>query len=189
MEKTALIIVDLQKGFDDINYWGGNRNNPDTEKNARRILDVWRELRLPIFHIKHNSTNKNSRLVPGQQGNEIKDIVAPQHGEPVIGKTVNSAFIGTDLKDRLDAQQITSVVIVGLQTDHCVSTTVRMAGNYGYNTTVISDATATFDRIGPTGEKFSAEQIHLISLASLNEEFAKVLTTEQLLSSVKSIAI
>jgi nicotinamidase-related amidase len=186
MKNTALILIDLQDGFDDHAYWGGNRNNPDAEVNSRKVLDTWRELNLPIFHVKHNSVNPKSRLVPGQPGNAIKEIVKPIGNEPVISKTVNSAFIGTDLKERLQQQHIETVVLVGLQTDHCVSTTARMAANLGFNTIVLSDATATFDRISPTGEKFSSQQIHEINLTSLNDEFATVITTQQLLQRVKT---
>ena len=96
-------------------------------------------------------------------------------------KDVNSAFIGTDLKEQLDAMAINTLVIVGLTTNHCVSTTVRMAGNYGYETILISDATATFDRVGINGEKYSAEIIHLTTLASLKDEFAEIMSTEELL--------
>jgi nicotinamidase-related amidase len=182
MKNTALVLIDIQQGFDDLAYWGGNRNNPDAEKNAGKILNEWRRKKLPIFHVKHNSSNPKSKLAPGQPGNEIKDVVKPIAGEPVIGKNVNSAFIGTDLKERIDREKISSLVIVGLTTDHCVSTTTRMAGNFGYQTYLVSDATATFDRTSSTGKKFSAEQIHEISLASLHEEFATVLTTQELLT-------
>lgn len=182
MEKIALIMIDWQNGFDDYAYWGGNRNNHDAEKNTRLILDHWRKMILPIFHVKHNSVNPQSRLAPGQPGNEIKDIVKPLPAEPVIEKNVNSAFIGTDLKQRLDEQQIRSVVITGIQTDHCVSTTARMAGNFGYTTYVISDATATFDRTSISGEKISSQAIHDIHLTSLNNEFATILTTQELLA-------
>lgn len=185
MKKTALLIIDFQDGFDDQAYWGGNRNNPEAEKNTRKVLDAWRELQLPIFHVKHNSVNPKSRLAPGQPGNAIKEIVKPIGNEPVIPKKVNSAFIGTDLQKRFEAQEITTVVLAGLQTDHCVSTTARMAANLGFTTIVLSDATATFDRTSPTGEKFSSQLIHEINLSSLHGEFASVMTTEKLLDQVR----
>ena len=181
MENAGLIIIDWQKGFDDHEYWGGNRNNPIAEANTRMLLDEWRRLKLPIFHVKHDSVTPGSRLVLGQPGNEIKELLKPLAGEPVISKSVNSAFIGTDLKERLESKGIKALVIAGIQTDHCVSTTTRMAGNFGFDVYVISDATATFDRMSPSGEKISSHVIHEVNLASLNNEFATVLTTTQLL--------
>ncbi len=181
---TALLLIDLQKGFDEEEYWGGNRNNKDAEKKAVQILEAWRKLNLPIFHIIHSSQNPVSRLHKSHPGFEIKDEVKPIEGEPVIVKDVNSAFIGTNLKESLENEGINKLVIIGLTTNHCVSTTTRMAGNYGFDTVLISDATATFDRIGINGEKFPSEIIHQTTLASLNEEFAKVITTEELLELV-----
>jgi len=181
---SALILIDIQKGFDDLSYWGA-RNNPEAEQNASQILNAWRAEGLPVFHVKHNSTNPKSKLVPNQVGNEIQDIVKPLPSEPVISKNVNSAFIGTDLKERLEKQQIKSLVMVGLTTDHCVSTSVRMAGNLGFEVRLISDATATFDKVLTSGEKLSAELIHKANLPSLHNEFATVLTTQELLQSLQ----
>jgi nicotinamidase-related amidase len=181
-DQPALILVDIQKGFDDIAYWGGQRNNPAAEDNAGRLLAFWRRHALPVFHVKHCSSNPNSLLAETNPGNEFKDQVAPKDEEPVIKKNVNSAFIGTHLKQHLDDAGIKKVVIVGLTTDHCVSTTTRMAGNFGFDTFIVSDATATFCKKGMEGQVYSAELIHATALASLNEEFATVVTTEQLLS-------
>ncbi len=181
---TALLLIDIQKGFDEEEYWGGNRNNKDAEEKSSRLLHTWRELNLPVFHVVHSSQNPISKLHESHPGFEIKDEVKPIKGEPVIKKDVNSAFIGTDLKERLDAQEIKKLVIVGLTTNHCISTTTRMAGNLGFDTVLISDATATFDRIGVNGEKFSSEIIHQTTLASLNEEFAAVISTKELLEIV-----
>ena len=177
------MLIDIQKGFDDIAYWGGHRNNLEAEENIEKLLATWRKNNLPIFHVKHCSTNPQSKLAEGQSGNDFKDVAQPFATEPVIKKNVNSAFIGTDLKEQLDNAKITTVVVVGLTTDHCVSTTTRMAGNYGYNTFVVSDATATFDKIGADGTKYSAELIHETALASLHEEFAHVITTKTVLAS------
>ena len=180
-QNTALILIDIQKGFDEEEYWGGNRNNKDAEEKSALILNKWRELNLPIFHIVHSSQNPISRLHESDPGFEIKDEVKPIDGEPIIKKDVNSAFIGTDLKERLDSKGINKLVIIGLTTNHCVSTTTRMAGNFGFDTLLISDATATFDRIGINGELFDSEIIHQTTLANLNNEFAKVINTKELL--------
>ncbi|WP_338769228.1 cysteine hydrolase family protein [Bernardetia sp. ABR2-2B] len=179
-KKIALLLIDIQKAFDEEEYWGGNRNNKDAEQKSGQILSKWRELNLPIFHIVHSSQTPTSRLHESHAGFEIKNEVKPLKGEPVIKKNVNSAFIGTDLKERLEKQNIKNLVIVGLTTNHCVSTTTRMAGNFGFETLLISDATATFDRIGVNGEKFSSEIIHQTTLASLNKEFAEVIDMKEL---------
>jgi nicotinamidase-related amidase len=142
------------------------------------LLEIWRKNQLPIFHIQHCSSIPTSLLHETNKGNGIKEIVKPNDGEPIIKKKVNSAFIGTDLKERLDNEKITKLVLVGLTTDHCVSTTTRMAGNFGFDVFVVSDATATFNKKGIDGKHFSAALIHETALASLNGEFATIVTTE-----------
>ena len=109
----------------------------------------------------------------------------PLGDEPVITKQVNSAFIGTDLERRLHDQGITQVVIVGLTTIHCVSTTARMAGNLGFETVVISDATAAFDRTGTDGQQFPAQLVHDVALAELHGEFATVIDTDRVLAAAE----
>lgn len=177
-DKPALLLIDIQKGFDDIEYWGGQRNNHDAEKNASMLLQLWRARNLPVAHVNHCSLNPISPLREFTDGNKFKDEVKPFGPEPVFKKNVNSAFIGTGLKDWLAAEGISQLVIAGLTTDHCVSTTTRMAGNFGFETYLVSDATATFCRKGIDGQIFSAELIHETALASLSEEFTTVVTTE-----------
>lgn len=178
LNNAALILIDIQKGFNDVAYWGGDRNNVDAEEKAGELLEIWRAKKLPIFHVQHCSSNPNSILNETNPGNEFQDIVKPLEGETIIKKNVNSAFIGTNLKELIDNANITNLVIVGLTTDHCVSTTTRMAGNFGYTVYLVSDATATFNKKGLNGEEFSAELIHQTALASLNEEFAQVASSE-----------
>jgi nicotinamidase-related amidase len=181
-DNPALILIDIQKGFEDedIKYWGGRRNNPEAETNARKILDFWRQNNLPVFHIQHCSTNPKSKFAEGKTGNCFQDIIKPNVGEKIIKKNVHSAFIGTDLKQQLDNSNIKKLIIVGLTTDHCISTTARMAGDYGYKTFVVSDATATFDKEGADGKKYPADIIHDTALASLHKEFVTVIKTEEL---------
>lgn len=179
MSLPALLLIDVQQGFDDLAYWGGARNNPDAEKRMAELLAAWRAAGAPVVHAQHCSRNPNSRLHRSHPGWKIKPEVAPRAGEPVVEKDVNSCFIGTPLESLLREKGIQSLVIAGLTTDHCVSTTVRMAGNLGFGTYVVSDATATFDKRGPDGELFPAELIHRTALASLDEEFATVLTAER----------
>lgn len=181
-KEPALILVDIQKGFQYEEHWGGNRNNKDAETICGKILKRWRELNLPLFHIRHDSLEPDSKLKSSHPGFAFDENVLPEKNEPVITKNVNSAFIGTDLKERLDKSNIKTVVIIGITTNHCISTTTRMAGNYGFETYVISDATAAFDRIGINGEKYDSETVHLAALANLHKEFATIWNHEKLLS-------
>ena len=185
LDEPALILIDIQKGFSQLDAFGGERNNPEAEENARLLLEHWRKNEWPLFHIQHCSLKPGSVLADGQPGNAFKDEVRPLPGEPVIRKNVNSAFIGTDLKDRLDDRGIHTIVIAGLITQHCISTTARMAGNYGYKTFVVSDATAAFSSKGLHGESYSAELVHQVSLATINREFATVLETKEVLESIE----
>lgn len=178
-ERAALLLVDIQEGLDDSKY--GRRNNPRAEEEAARLLAAWRESGRPVVHVRHMSVEPDSPLRSGLPGNEIKEIVKPAPGETVVEKSVNSAFIGTDLEEILRAGGIETLIVAGLTTEHCVSSTVRMAGDLGFETYVVSDATATFGRTGPDGERFTAEEMHGVSLASLEGEFATVATAEALI--------
>lgn len=174
----ALIVIDVQTGLDDPYY--GRRNNPAAEENMARLLSAWRSSRAPIVHVKHNSVLPRSKLRPELPGNQIKPIVAPLPDEPLLTKTVNSAFIGTNLEALLRSRGISSIVLVGLTTNHCVSTTARMAANLGFETTVVSDATATHEK--QTSQRLiSAEEMHEVGLAELDGEFAAIKTTEEVL--------
>jgi nicotinamidase-related amidase len=181
--KAALLLIDVQQGFDDPSW--GRRNNPQAESNIVHLLQTWRSRQWPIIHIQHQSRIADSPLHPANPGYALKEQVQPLPGEVLITKQVNSAFIGTSLEALLRQQQITTLVVIGLTTNHCVETTTRMAGNLGFLTYLVGDATATFDRVGPDGKLYRAEDIHAISLASIHGEFAQVVTTDMLLEEVQ----
>ena len=180
-KNTALLIIDVQQGFDNPKW--GRRNNPNAETNISCLISLWRSEKRPVIHIQHCSVEPGSPLRPELPGCQFKPEATPIEGEPVFKKTVNSAFIGTELESYLRNNGIEHIVIVGLTTDHCVSTTTRMAGNFGFKVLLVSDATATFDRIGPDGKEYIAEDIHAVHIASLNGEFCNVVKTESLTSS------
>lgn len=186
IRRPALILVDIQKGFENVEYWGGQRNNPDAELRASELLKIWRDNGLPVFHVQHCSSITTSLLHETHAGNQFNDLVVPAEGEPIIKKNVNSAFIGTDLQFLLDNANISTLVIAGLTTDHCISTTTRMAGNLGYETFLVADATATFNKKGIDGQNFPAELIHQTALASLDKEFATIITTDLIKQSMRS---
>jgi len=184
---TTLLVVDLQLGFDEPRW--GRRNNPSLERCASGLLRAWRAAGRPVVHVRHMSTEPSSPLRPGQPGNAFKPETAPLAGEAVIEKRSNSAFIGTSLESDLRRAGCRGLVIMGLTTNHCVSSSARMAGNLGFATWVVSDATATFDRVGPDGVPHPAEQIHAIALSDLHGEFATVVDAAAVIAALQAPAL
>ncbi len=177
---AALVIVDLQKAFDDPRF--ARRNNPEAEANTARLLACWRASGRPVIHVQHLSREPDSPYRPGQPGCDFKDEVRPQAGELVVQKSTNNAFLDTGLGPYLDSKQIRTLVVVGVATNNCVEATVRMAGNLGYETYVVADATATADRTDLAGRVWRAEEIQALTLANLSGEYASVVSTEEVLA-------
>lgn len=177
--RAALIVVDVQKAID-ASYHAehGPRNNPDAEAKIARLLAHWRATGRAIIHVRHDSTFRESAYRPGQDGNHFKDEVAPLPGEMVVAKTTNSAFVGTPLEAQLRAARIQTLVVTGVSTNNSVEATVRMAGNLGFDTYLVADACFTFARPDFHGRLRSADEVHAMSLANIDGEYATVITTD-----------
>ena len=179
----ALLLIDVQQGLDEPRW--GARNNPDAERRIADLLAAWRASGRPVVHVQHLSLEPRSPLREDAPGHAFKVEAQPIAGEPVFRKHVNSAFIGTGLEAHLREHGIEALVVVGITTDHCVSTTVRMAGNLGFSVTVVEDATATFERRGPDGAHYTADLMHRAALASLHGEFATVRSARDVLADIE----
>ncbi len=184
--QSALILIDFQRAFDAPGW--GRRNNPDAEANAARLLAHWRARKWPIQHVRHLSSDPQSPLHPDCGLTGFKPEVAPIAGEPVYDKTVNAAFIGTTLESDLRARGIRDLVICGLTTPHCVSTTTRMAANLGFSVKLVHDACAAMAgnadlswRNGSASDP-DPEAIHIAALDQLHGEFARVCSVAELLA-------
>lgn len=177
---AALVLVDVQQGFDDP-AWGA-RNNPGCEANIASLLAHWQERQRPVVFVRHDSSQPGSPLAAGTPGNAFKELVT---GEPdlLVVKTVNSAFYGEpDLHEWLRRSGISALVIAGITTNHCCETTARMAGNLGYETLFALDATHTFDRTAPDSQIVDADTLALATATNLHGEFATVVATRELLA-------
>ena len=173
-DRCALILIDCQQAFKDWDYWGANRNNLALERNLLKLLNHWRTHQLPIAHVVHHNRDVNSLLRRDKSSGEIWPELTPIEGEELIVKRENSSFIGTELEVYLRRNHINQLAIAGLTTNHCVSTTVRMAGNMGFDVRLVGEACATFDRVGPDGSTYAAQLIHDIALSDLHGEFCQV---------------
>jgi nicotinamidase-related amidase len=182
LSRTALLVVDVQRAFDDAGYWGP-RDNPGCEENVAALLGAWRAAGRPVVFVRHDSTDRASPLHPGHPGNDFKTVVT---GRPdlLVTKTVNSCFHGTpDLHAWLLARQLDGLVVCGITTNHCCETTARVGGNLGHRVLFALDATHTFDRAGPDGAVVPADQLTRMTATNLHGEFATVVSTAHLLAS------
>ena len=182
--RTALVVIDVQCAFDEWEAAGKRRNNPDAVARIVDLLAAFRTAHALVLHVRHRGTAPDSSFKPEGTGYPVKDEAREHPGEPVIVKQANSAFIGTDLDARLRATDIQTVVICGATTNHCVETTTRMAGNLGFDAWLVRDATWTFDRVGPDGDEHSAESIHGMTLSNLNDEFARIVWTAEVVAAL-----
>ncbi len=174
---SALLVVDMQVGM----TWPhpATRNNPAAEQVIARLLQTWRENGGPVVHIRHISRTPGSPFWPGQPGVEFQPALAPLATEHVVEKNVPDAFINTGLERWLHARAIPSVVIVGVSTNNSVESTARTAGNLGFKTFVVADATFAFERPDFHGVLRSAEDVHAMALGNLDGEYATVIHAGQ----------
>jgi nicotinamidase-related amidase len=180
-ETTALLLVDVQKGVNEVKYYGGpsgKRNNHSAEENMRCLLAEWRRLGKRVAFTRHNSREINSPLkLELETGNQIEglEINGP---DIVVEKDVNSGFIGTSLEIELRRSGINRLVVMGFYTNYCIETTVRMAGNLGFDTYLVHDACAAVNTLGHDGEYYEPDLVHNMSIASLHGEFCTAISKE-----------
>ena len=187
--ESVLLMIDVQEGVDVLDHWGGQhgrRNNPEAETHIGQILAAWRSKQLPVFYTAHDSREADSPLQLAEPGGAFKQGLAPASGEQVFKKDVNSGFIGTSLEIALRRAGIARVVVVGFFTNMCVATTVRMAGNMGFDTYLLHDACACTNRIGPCGTDYDAELVHDMTIANLHGEFCTAIATSDALELLES---
>jgi nicotinamidase-related amidase len=171
----ALIIIDIQNFY----FEGGSlplTGPVEAAKQARRVLDRFRERRLPVIHVRHVPASG-----PVTDQYAIRPEVAPLQGEKVIEKRYANSFRDTALLDVLRGLGVKRLVIVGMQTHMCVEAAARAAADLGFEVTVVADACATRP-LEYGGVKVSAEQVHASTLAALKGTYAKIVTADELLN-------
>jgi nicotinamidase-related amidase len=182
---SVLISVDMQRGFD-VEPWS-RRWNTEVDANGQRLLAAWRSAGLPLIHVRHDSVEPASAFRPGQIGNEFRPGFEPRASEALLSKSVNSAFIATDLDLRLRRLGVKTVVVFGMSTDMCISTTIRVGANLGWRMVLIADACDCCDLPGHDGTIVTAREIHRAHVATLQHEFCDVVTTAQAIASIAQL--
>ncbi len=182
--QTALLVVDVQVGFDDP-VWGP-RNNPACDDNIRSLLDAFVRTGRPVVYVRHDSREPHSPLKPGAPGNAFKAYLGGFQPSLLVTKCVNSSFHGSpDLDAWLRRGEVSGIVVTGITTNHCCETTARVGGNLGYDVWFALDATYTFDRRGPDGAWMTADQLTTATATNLHGEFATVVSTAQVLADLE----
>lgn len=182
-DNAVLIPIDMQQAFDAAPWpprWNGK-----VDDNGRALLAAWRATGRPIIHVRHDSVAPGSTLRPGAAGNAPRLGFEPAGDEPLVCKSVNAAFIGTDLDLRLRRLGVDTIVLFGISTDMCVSTSVRVGANLGYRVILVEDACDCFDQPDGQGAMIPAREIHRAHIATLRAEFAEVTTTAAIVSALR----
>ncbi len=181
----ALIIIDIQNDY----FQGGKAElvNPDkASRNAKLMLEYFRKENLPVVHVQHIANYPNAAFfVPDTKGAEIHNDVKPKGTEQIIIKHYPNSFRETNLLEYLKSNNITDLVICGMQTHMCVDATTRAAKDLGFNCVVIGDACATKD-LEINNVKANAADVQTSFLAALNYYYSTVMTTEQYLNKENS---
>ncbi len=182
---TGLLLIDVQTGVNVLEHWGGatgRRNNPEAEANMARVLGAWRTAGLPVAFTRHNSREADSPLKFDLPTGAQLPGLEIEAGEIVVSKDVNSGFVGTSLEIELRRAGVRRLVVVGFFTNMCVETSVRMAGNLGFDTYLLPDCCATTNRVGPDGADHDPELVHQMTVANLHGEFCTALAVDEALS-------
>jgi nicotinamidase-related amidase len=178
-DATALLVVDMQRTFEDEELWGP-RNNNGSEMNIGALLEAWREQSWPVIYTKTDIDDDDSPLQPGTWGNALAPVLSDDPSLLVI-KSSHSAFYGTpDLHGWLHSNRITSLAICGAPIHLSLAATARTAKDLGYEVLYVADASHTFDLVAADDNVVSANQVALTFALSLQAAGCSVLRTAEL---------
>jgi nicotinamidase-related amidase len=177
--KNALLVIDIQKDY----FPGGKMEligPEEAAKNARELLQCFREHREYHVHIQHVATRPDAAFfLPGDTGADIHDSVAHFEGEPLVIKHHPNAFRETKLLSMLQAEGIERLIITGMMTHMCIDATTRAAADLGFQVVVAGDACATRDLT--YGEStIPADHVHKAFLSAL-KAYGEVMSSEQVI--------
>ena len=142
-----LIVIDMQKALMDDELYNLN----GLLENIRKLIAAARENGIEVIYVQHDA-GPGTGFSVGDEAFEIADEVAPQKGEKVFVKTINSCFGNKDFTACLEGSEDDTLMIVGLQTNFCIDATVKSAFERGYQVIIPEGAHSTFDNAYMSGE-------------------------------------
>ena len=179
--KTALLVIDVQMALAHADAAGTERSCPQAEENIAALLKKFRGAGDMVVHVHHQGTDPDDPFHPDAPGSAVQPVAAPARGEPVVLKTGSSGFVGTPLQAILQDASVDRVILCGATANHCVESTTRSAADLGYRPIYVADAVWTYGITGPDGISHRADQIHSVSMATLEGEIATVKRTRDIL--------
>jgi len=188
---TALLLIDVQKGVDDTAYYAGPTgriNNPDSKNNIRTLLSAWRTAGHKVAFTRHDSIEAESPLKLSLETGQQLDGMEILTDDIAVSKSSNSGFVGTPLELELRRAGIQRLVVAGYFTNYCVETTVRTAGNMGFDTYLVHDACGTMNNIGFDGTDYEPELVHNMSVGNMHGEFCTAIGLEDALALINNDA-
>ena len=176
---TALVVIDAQDAFIADRDEGYPWANPDAPDKIAALLAGFRKAGLPVIHVHHHGTDPRDSFHPSKPTAAPMQAAMPVAGETVVIKTGSSAFIGTGLEATLRAAGYDRLVLAGGAANFCVESTARMAGNLGFQTTVVGDALLNFQKTLRDGRVMPAGDVLALTLANLSGACATIATTAE----------
>lgn len=173
---AALLVVDVQAAAVESGPFEIER----VLGNIATLLSAARDARAKVVFIQHDGS-PGEPDEPHTPGWAIHSAVAPLESELVFRKEFNSAFRKTGLHDHLQKLGVDTIVVVGIQTEYCVDTTVRVAFELGYSVVVPEMTNTTMDN-GPIPAK---EVCELVNRRILAGRFASVVSVEEALEMLR----
>jgi biuret amidohydrolase len=172
-QKTALIVIDMQRDFLEPGGFGDTLGNDVARLQAivpttRALMDGCRAAGIHLIHTrechKPDLTDcppaKRLRgsptlrigdpgpmgriLIQGEPGADIVPDLYPLPGETVIDKPGKGSFYATPLASLLAEKGITHLLVAGVTTEVCVQTTMREANDRGYECLLVEDTTESY---------------------------------------------
>lgn len=139
MDGIAVLVVDVQETA----VARGPYRGGVVLENIAELIAASRRAGVEVIYVQHEEPE--GEFAPGSKGWEIHAAIGPDAHEKVVRKRFNSAFRETDLQSHLEERGISTLILVGMQTEYCIDTTCRVAFENGFAVIIPEMTNTTFD--------------------------------------------